>query len=407
MTIRLRPAAAVVAALLGAPSQLDAQLPPQTAAVEGSASSQALQPTRLPPPAKAAAVVFDPVYEFVLEARPAAPPAVDATAAYVPLENGEIVAVDLLRGGIRWRQKIATTVAPIAREGVVIIAASNELIALEAGDGHLRWRVPVPAGVAGPPLLDTGWVIAGTQDGKVLALHANDGSTLWTADVGAAVNVRPFAAASAIYLSVSDGRVVSLNIEDGAPRWARRVGDSPGDLLVLDEYLFVGARDRYWFFYCLETRDGSVKWRQRTGGSPVGAPEVDTHHVYYVSMDHILYAFRRGGGSRQWHQLLSFRPSSGPMVLGDIIAVAGVSAEIHGFRADTGEPAGDSRLAADLAAPPLSVPGLLPRAWRPLVLVTREGTLRLLQQRVEPAPIPIPYPIGEEVPLTIFDTASQ
>jgi len=403
MIIRPGPAAAVIAALLGAPSPLEAQLAPAAPAAEALAPAPALTPTRLPPPSRATAVVFDPVYEFVLAARPAAPPAVDATAAYVPLATGEIVAVDLLHGGVRWRTEMATALAPIAGDGVVIVAGADELLALEATDGRIRWRVPVPEGIASPPLLDTGWVLIGTRQGRVLALHADDGRTLWAAEVGAPVTVRPFAAASGAYVSVSDGRVVSLNITDGTVRWERRVGESPGDLLVLEDRLFVGARDQYWYFYALQTGTGKVAWRQRTGGSPMGAADVDISHVYHVAMDHILYAFARGGGSRRWHQLLTFRPSSGPLVLGGIVAVAGVSAEVYGYLAETGEPVGDARLAADLAGPPVSVPGLLPQAWRPLVLITREGTLRLLQQRVEPAPLPLPYPIGEEIPLTALD----
>lgn len=397
MPIRIARLAVGCAMLLGAPGPLGAQEFPQPPAPDAAGPPAAMTPTTFPPPAKAAGIVFEPIYEFALKAQPAAPPAVDATAAYVPLRTGEIVAVDLLRGGIRWRVDVATALAPMAREGVVIVAGDDELLALEALDGTVRWRVPVPGGISGPPLIDTGWVVAGTESGDVLAIHASDGRVLWTAAVGAPVRVRPFAAASGLYLSVSDGRVVSLALEDGAIRWERQLKGTPGALLVLDEQLYVGADDK--FFYCLDTEDGEIEWDHGPRGRPAGPAAVDTERVYYVGLDNILYAFDRDGGSIKWNHMLSFRPSSGPAVLGQVVVVAGVSAEIQAFAVESGRPVAQARVAADLAAAPESVPGLLPPAWRPLLLLTREGTVRLLQQRVEPAPIPLPYPIGAEVPL--------
>jgi outer membrane protein assembly factor BamB len=393
MTLRVHRSALVLACLL--PWQAAAQIqgpPPPPAGAGGR-----LTPTSLPDRGPVRRVAFEPVFEFGLDAAPAAPAAVDATAAYVPLRTGELVAVDLLEGGVRWRVELATTLAPAAREGIVVVAGAEGLTALDAVDGSTRWTLPVPGGFSGPPLVDTGWVVVGTAAGEVLAARASDGAVIWTSAVGAPVERRPVAAASGIYVSVSDGRVVSLALADGGLRWESRLGGAPGDLLVLDEKLYVGADDKH--FYCLDTDDGDRDWRQRVGGRPVGAAAVDTERVYYVALDNILWAYGRRGGSIRWRRLLSFRPSAGPAVLGDVVAVAGIQAEIHGFEVRTGELAAEAVLAADLASPPVSVPGLLPTAWRPLLLVTREGSVRLLQQRVEPAPVPMPYPLGAELPL--------
>jgi len=35
-----------------------------------------------------------------------------------------------------------------------------------------------------------------------------------------------------------------------------------------------------------------------------------------------------------------------------------------------------------------------------IAMVTREGEFQVLKRRLEPATIPMPYPLGDEIPLT-------
>ncbi len=60
------------------------------------------------------------------------------------------------------------------------------------------------------------------------------------------------------------------SFEDGAPLWEYRLGGAPSDILALDDRLYVGSRDN--FFYCLSTKDGTPFWRWRTGGDVIGMP---------------------------------------------------------------------------------------------------------------------------------------
>jgi outer membrane protein assembly factor BamB len=161
--------------------------------------------------------------------------------------------------------------------------------------------------------------------------------------------------------------------------------------------LFVGAADK--FFYCLNTKNGKRRWRWRTGGRPAGAAAVDEKRVYYVALDNILWALDRGNGVLKWRELLPVRPSGGPIVLGNVVVVAAVAFEVYGYLAETGAPIGKAVFHADLAGPPQVVAGLSP-ALASLAAVTREGNFQLLRRRIEPAPIPMPYPFGEEIPLT-------
>ena len=247
--------------------------------------------------------------------------------------------------------------------------------------GATRWSVPVTGGFSAPPLADSGWVIAAATGGDVLTLRASDGRVLWTKALGASVRARPAIAADAAYFSLDNGHVVSLELLTGNPRWDRAHPGKPGDLLVLDDRLFVGGEDKW--FYCLNTKNGDQRWRKRVGGKPAGVPAIDEKRVYYVALDNILWVLDRGNGVMKWKQALPVRPSGGPIVMGGVVVVSGVAFEIYGYRVEEGEAAGNVILPADLAAPPQVLPGPTV-ALAAIAMFTREGEFQVLKRASSP-----------------------
>ena len=92
------------------------------------------------------------------------------------------------------------------------------------------------------------------------------------------------------------------------------------------------------------------------------------------------------------------RPSSAPLLAGSILYVAGVAAELHAYRADTGAPAGRFAAPAELGSPPQLVHAEMD-LLSAIVLLTRAGDLQVLRRRIEPAIVPLDYPVGVTVPL--------
>jgi outer membrane protein assembly factor BamB len=385
--VRIPPIPIACCVLLLAGTPAEAQPRPRPPSGPGAAARAAATP----------ATALEATLAVALDAQPSAPAAFDAADAFVPLKGGRLVAINLSSGRVRWDAEITTTFAPAVSAGVVIVAADELLIALDAPTGRPKWRVPVAGGFSAPPAIRDGWVVASAAGGDVLTLRAADGAVIWTRNAGAPVRVQPIIAPSGVYASLDDGRVVCFDLTSGAPRWERRLDGKPGPLLVLGDRLFVGGDDK--FFYSLNTGNGGVRWRQRVGGRPAGPAAADAKHVYYVALDNILWAFDRGNGGRKWHAPLPIRPSGGPLVVGDAVIVAGVSAVFHAYRAATGEVAGTSESDADLAAPPQVIPGAVP-GLTTIATVTRTGVFTLLSRRVEPAATPLPYPLGAEVPLS-------
>ena len=376
------------ALLIGSLSAADAQPPPPVPRPQSRAARDAT------PLAEAS---LQPTLEVALDAQPAAPAAFDATSAYLPLKGGRLIAIDLVSGTVRWISELGTMWAPSVDAGLVVVAGDDLLTALDATTGRPKWRVPMTGGFSAPPVAHGGWIVGAPASGDVVAIRATDGQVLWTQRLGAPVRVRPVIAPSGVYVSLEDGRVMALDLTTGSPLWERRLGGKPGDALVLDDRLFVGADDKY--FYSLKTSNGKERWKKRIGGRPAGRAAVDAKHVYYVALDNILWALNRNNGVLAWYQPLPMRPSGGPLVVGDVVIVAGVAAEVYAYRTRTGDPAGKSESAADLASAPQLVPADVP-ALTSVAMVTRGGVFMLMRRRIEPVATPLPYPLGTEIPLS-------
>ena len=348
--------------------------------------------------------VLEPAMSIELDDTPSGPAGFDQKTAYIPLGSGRVVAIDLDQATLKWSRDIISNMAPVVSGGLVVVAGDEQLAAFDAATGAERWAVPVTGGFSAPPLVDSGWAVAVTADGTVLTIRAADGKALWSRAVGVKASATPFIAADGVYLSLEDGRVMKLALLTGEPQWEHKLPGRPGELLVLDDRIFVGCANKR--FYCLDPKNGKERWHWRVGGRPVGRAAVDEKRVYYVALDNILWALDRGNGVMKWRAELPVRASGGPIVIGTVVAVAAMALQINGYRAQTGLAAGTAVLpAADLAGPPQVLPDAHPLVAS-VAIVTREGTFTLLKRQLEPLPVPMPYPFGDEIPLSLINAVA-
>ncbi|HXE79802.1 MAG TPA: PQQ-binding-like beta-propeller repeat protein [Vicinamibacterales bacterium] len=330
-----------------------------------------------------------------LESAAAADPALLDRVLFVPLRNGRLVSVAIDTGAIRWTIDLPTEPGLTAGEGLVFVATADALVAIGA-DGSRRWSIPIPGGFSAPPIWNSGWLIASTKNGEVLGIRAQDGEVLWTARLPGAVAARPAFGVDRVFLPIEDGQLVAVDVRSGQVLWQRRLGGRPGAPLAAADRIFVGAADRW--FYCLSAENGDRKWRWRHGGLITAAPAIDARHVYVTGLNNILRALDRHGGSQRWMQGLPLRPIGGPLVMDELVVVAGIGGEIRTYRGWTGEPAGEFAAAGDLAVAPLLVPHAVPELTG-LALLIRSGELQFARRPLGVEVTPLKEAFGVQVPL--------
>jgi outer membrane protein assembly factor BamB len=267
--------------------------------------------------------------------------------------------------------------------------------------GTVAWRLELREQLSAPLVWDSGWLIGTTSSGTVLAFRAKDGGLIWRQELGAPIQRTAALAADRVYVPIENGRIVALQVETGEPLWERRLGGAPNDVLALDDRLFVGSNDNY--FYSIRARDGEILWRWPTGADVVGLPVVDNQRVYFVSLDNILRGLDRNTGNQRWKRVLPLRPTRGPVVADDLLLISGIPPNVPAYLMKDGTAAGEIAAGGELAAAPHVVTG----ASRPMVaLVTRDiaqGTIvRALVRSVEPpvsAVAPLPNPVNPPKPI--------
>jgi outer membrane protein assembly factor BamB len=341
-------------------------------------------------PEPLALVPMRPVWTLALNSHITLPPAYEGSRGFFALEENRLVAYDLDSGQQLWLTEAQPLFQPIASGDFLFIVEADSIVALKASDGTAAWKTPLAENLANRPSESRGLLVSVTKTGLCSAVRSSDGTPLWQRTVDTSLHGPVTIAADRVYLPMSDGRVVALDSRNGEPVWERRIGGLPNQILALDDRLFVGSTDN--FFYCLLSRDGKIDWRWRTGADVTFLPAADDNRVYFVSFDNVLRALNRTSGGQLWMRALPLRPTAGPLLAGGTLVVAGQSATIRTFDAKSGAPTTDIAAGDDVAAPPYSLPQAV-TGLPALVFVTRKigrgDTVALNVRSVDPIPSPI------------------
>ena len=310
----------------------------------------------------------EPAWQRALPAAPAAGGTLDGDRLYVPLQNEEIVALDRESGKTLWTQGIESAWPVAAGTGVVFVAASDEVHALDAATGDRRWRVSVERGITAPMAAQGGLLLAMVRPDEVWAFSAEDGDRVWRRELGGISGPGSLTAdATGVYVAFS-GRVLRLALADGAVQWDTPVTGTLTTPALARERVLVGSTENR--IYALDTEDGDIVWQWGVGGDVVGA-SADGDLVYFAALDNLLRAVNRSNGNQRWKKEIT-RPVAPPQSFGGIVVVAGNSPTASTFDAKTG-----AAIATYIGPGELQGGLLIDRMLRPfrvsLVAITREG----------------------------------
>jgi len=291
----------------------------------------------------------------------------DDVRVYVPLEGEHFTAIDRATGATVWTQDIESDWPPLVHDGVVYLAASDELHALDAATGNHRWRAPVPRGAMAPMVMAGNVLIVLEAPDTVLAFAPN-GGRFWTTPLGGTTGRASLAVgASSVFVGL-DNRVVALWATNGEKRWDRTL---PGEITSTSfarDRVFAGSTSNE--IYALDAGNGELAWKFRVGGDVAGVTATDDH-VFVVSLDNMARALSRRSGNQVWKRALSTRPAAAPQVFEGVVAVSGVESTAT-FNSRTGAPIGTFDAPTLLRGQPLV--DATPRPFAvSIVAMTRDG----------------------------------
>ena len=195
---------------------------------------------------------------------------------YATTGRGEALALDAGNGAIRWRKPLDSPgrSAPcVADERLFITTLDDRLLSLSAQTGERQWTYQAATSsttvlAQSAPAFSDGLVVAGFGSGDLAAVRAESGGLAWTDSLAAARGRSSLVDLSAVRgLPVVDrgrvfaigvgGLLVSLDLRSGRRLWEREVGGLETPWLVGD-WLFVQTLDQT--LAAIGRDDGKLRW---------------------------------------------------------------------------------------------------------------------------------------------------
>jgi outer membrane protein assembly factor BamB len=274
-------------------------------------------------------------------------PVLCGRSLFLMKNNGALYAVSRVSGRVRWKRKLGELAAASPACGHSTVYAvlltrgkgikAGRVAAVDAATGRTRWSRKIRSRVESSPLLDSGRLYFGSEDGTVYALRASDGAVRWRYKAAGAVKGGLALKDGKLFFGDYGGKVQAIRQADGHRLWR---SNSAGSVLglragrfyatpaVAYARVYIGSLDG--FVYSFAASNGRLAWRHKTGGYVYSSPAVASVDgvgptVYIGSYDGKVYALNAQSGKVRWTRKSGGKISGGPVVIGDLVFYSNLS----------------------------------------------------------------------------------
>ena len=287
---------------------------------------------------------------------------------YVGAHSGELIALDLRDGKVRWKYGAGEPIgesSACVRNGLVTVGdLSGTLHAVSAKDGSRVWTFETNGEIKSSPVIIDGKVLVGSYDEHLYCVSARSGKLIWKLRTNGPVHCTPAVSGGLTFVSGCDEVFRAVRISDGKEMFQVSSGGYTGaspalmaqtaffgtfgnevlavnlgqrriawryqhqqrqfpfysSAAVVDGKVIVGGRDK--MVHCLNAKTGKAIWTFATRGRVESSPAIAGGRVYVGSNDGRLYVLDLKTGAKLWEfhagAPLSASPAigSGRLVIG-------------------------------------------------------------------------------------------
>jgi len=138
---------------------------------------------------------------------------------YVGSQSGELAALSLADGSVRWKYKATGPIgesSPCVSGGVVYIGDLNgTLHAVGARDGHAVWTFKTNGEIKSSPVVVGDKVLVGSYDEHLYCVNASNGSLVWKFRTGGPVHCTAGVSGGIAHIAGCDETFRAIRIADG------------------------------------------------------------------------------------------------------------------------------------------------------------------------------------------------
>lgn len=280
------------------------------------------------------------VWKFETEETVNFTPVLQGESIYLPLQNGEVVALRASDGELNWRAEVGghISAAPAADEAALYVASESAVApenkslqrlgavrSVGQQTGVTLWLRTLPAPIRGNLVADETALYGGAEDGRLYALRKTTGEVIWIRQHSSPFLSQPVLAEGRLYVGDEAGNLIAVEALTGKTLWRYRTQMAlRAPASVEGGWVYAGSNDG--FVYALDAAGGSLRWRARTGGA-VQAVIQTGRCLLVTSLDNFAYCLSPRSGRRVWKRQLPGRVAAQPLVAEDGILLSPLSGE--------------------------------------------------------------------------------
>ena len=281
----------------------------------------------------------------------------------------------------------------IGLEGNALYAATGraELLRIDARNGTIVWRKPLPAPARSAPTIAEGRLFVTTIEDELVALAADDGRRLWTyraatPTTGVLGQPAPAVSEGLVVAGFGSGELACLRVATGTPAWSDSLASSRGRTSLADLSAIRGLpviQQGQVFAISLggqlvgfDLRSGRRLWELNVAGGTT--PWLTGDWMFVILGDQRITAIAAADGRPAWvTDLPRFEDPEnekdpifwlGPVLVGDRLVSIGTNAQAIAVSPYTGAILGHQELSGKASVAPVVV-------QRTLLVVSDDGTL--------------------------------
>jgi len=296
---------------------------------------------------------------------------------YAASQKGELVALGLKDGTVRWKYSTGEGVgesSPCVGNGVVYVGdLAGTFHAVNVADGKALWTFKTLGEIKSSPVLVGDRVLVGSYDEHLYCLSARSGNLLWKFRINGPVHCTAGVMDGIAYISGCDEAFRAVRIADGKEVFnvssEAYTGASPvlmaeaayfgtfnnevlgidlrgrriiwhyehperqfpfySSAALVDDKLIVGGRDK--LVHCLNAKTGKGIWTFPTRARVESSPAVSANRVYVGSNDGHFYVLDVAKGTKLWDFEAGAPLSASPAIASGRIVIGSQDGRLYCF----------------------------------------------------------------------------